>query len=154
MRTFRSAPKLGYVSDAVTLGLQIGPLLAQAHHRAAQTFTDALTPTGLDGRLFRMLSTLGRLGPSTQARLVTELGADKSAVLRTVDDLERHGLVERQPVPDDRRARTIVLTEPGRACLTEAEEISRKVAAQLFGDMDPAQLTALRDALAGFLRAR
>jgi MarR family transcriptional regulator, lower aerobic nicotinate degradation pathway regulator len=134
--------------------MQIGRLLARAHHRAARTFAEALTPTGLDGRLFGVLSTVDRLGPSTQARLGAELGADKSTVLRTVDDLERRGLVERQPVPGDRRARTIALTEAGRATLAEAEEVAREVAGRLFGDADPAELTALRDALDRFANGR
>jgi DNA-binding MarR family transcriptional regulator len=98
-----------------------------------------------------VLSALGRLGPSTQARLITELDADKSAMLRTVDDLEQRDLVERRLVPGDRRARTIALTEAGRQCLAAAEQTARDTAATLFGSMDPAELAALRDTLARFV---
>jgi len=134
--------------------MQIGRLLARAHHRAARVFSEALAPIGLDGRLFGVLSTVGRLGPSTQARLVSELGADKSTLLRTVDDLERRGLVERRPVPGDRRARTIALTDAGRDHLADAEKVAREVSARLFGDSDPAELTVLRDALDRFANGR
>ncbi|MEV6348662.1 MarR family winged helix-turn-helix transcriptional regulator [Actinoplanes sp. NPDC051851] len=139
------------MSDAVTLGLQIGPLLARAHHRAARAFAEALVPIGIDGRIFGVLSTVDRLGPSTQARLSAELGADKSNMLRTVDELERRGFVERRAVPGDRRARTIALTPAGQECLATAQTVAREVAGHLFGDMDPAQLTVLRDALKGFV---
>lgn len=98
-----------------------------------------------------MLSSVGRRGPSTQAQLTAELGADKSTMLRTVDDLERRGLIERQPVPGDRRARMIALTPGGQECLAAAQAVAREVAGRLFGEMDPAQLTALRDGLRSFV---
>jgi MarR family transcriptional regulator, lower aerobic nicotinate degradation pathway regulator len=138
------------VSDVAVLGMQIGRLLARAHHRASREFAEALASTGIDGRLYGVLSTVGRLGPSTQTQLVAETGADKSAMMRTVDELEGRGLVERQPVAGDRRIRMIVLTDAGRACLAEADGVARAVAGRLFGDMTAAELTALRDALQKF----
>jgi MarR family transcriptional regulator, lower aerobic nicotinate degradation pathway regulator len=139
------------VSDAAEIGPQVGLLLRLAHQRASRTFRDALVPLGIDGRLFGVLSALGRLGPSTQARLITELDADKSAMLRTVDDLEQRGLVERQSVPGDRRARIIALTAEGQQCLAAAERTAKQTSATLFASMDPAQLVTLRDTLARFV---
>jgi DNA-binding MarR family transcriptional regulator len=40
-----------------------------------------------------------------------------------VDDLERRGIVERQPDPSDRRAKLIVLTDKGLAALAPAGSI-------------------------------
>jgi MarR family transcriptional regulator, lower aerobic nicotinate degradation pathway regulator len=139
------------VSDAAEIGPQVGLLLRLAHQRASRTFREALTPLGIDGRLFGVLSALGRLGPSTQARLIAELDADKSAMLRTVDDLEQRGLVERQIVPGDRRARIIALTEAGRESLAAAEETAKATSAALFSSMDADELVALRDTLARFV---
>jgi DNA-binding MarR family transcriptional regulator len=141
------------VSDVAETGPQVGLLLRLAHQRASRAFRDALLPLGIDGRLFGVLSALGRLGPSTQARLIAELDADKSAMLRTVDDLEQRGLAERRLVPGDRRARTIALTPAGEQCLAAAEETARKTSADLFSGMDPAELRALRDTLARFVAA-
>lgn len=139
------------MSDVDTIGPQVGLLLRLAHQRAARTFREALAPLGIDGRLFGVLSALGRLGPSTQAKLITELDADKSAMLRTVDDLEQRGLVERQIVPGDRRARIIALTPDGRERLAAAEKTARETSATLFSTMDPAELVTLRDTLARFV---
>jgi DNA-binding MarR family transcriptional regulator len=139
------------VSDVAEIGPQVGLLLRLAHQRAARTFREALVPLGIDGRLFGVLSALGRLGPSTQARLITELDADKSAMLRTVDDLEQRGLVERQSVPGDRRARIITLTAAGQECVTAAEQTAKKASATLFATMDPDELVTLRDMLARFV---
>ena len=49
----------------------------------------------------------------TQRELVDELGSEKSNMVRVVDDLEGAGLVERRPVPTDRRAHAVVMTAKG-----------------------------------------
>src|SRR5919108_5547474 len=46
-----------------------------------------------------------------------------SSMQELVDDLERRGIVERQPDPSDRRAKLIVLTERGLAALAPAGSI-------------------------------
>ena len=142
------------MSDVGTLGPEIGQLLRLAHQRAARTFAAALTPLGIDGRLFGVLSAVARHAPATQATLVTVLDTDKSAILRTVDELEHRGLVERRPLPGDRRARVIALTADGAKCLAGAEEIARGAATEMFGSMSAAELTALRDTLARFVGDR
>ena len=46
-----------------------------------------------------------------------------SSMQELVDDLERRGIVERQPDPSDRRAKLIVLTNRGLAALAPAGSI-------------------------------
>lgn len=48
------------------------------------------------------------------AALAASIGADKTRLIPVLDDLERRGLVEREPDPDDRRVRLLDLTEAGR----------------------------------------
>lgn len=56
-------------------------------------------------------------GQITLARLVKNLGLDKSTLSRTVDALVNIGLVMRVPDPSDRRFNLITLTDQGRvAC--------------------------------------
>ena len=137
-------------SNAV--GVEIGQLLAGAHKRAARRFAGALAPLGIDGRLFGVLNTLGRLGPSTQARLVTELDGDKSTMMRSVDELEAMGLAVRQAVPGDRRARAVALTDEGRQRLAAARVTADRLAGELFAGLSDADRTTLRDLLAAFIR--
>ena len=40
-----------------------------------------------------------------------------------VDDLEKRGLVQREPHPEDRRAKLVHLTAAGRAAATRADAI-------------------------------
>ncbi|MBU2667297.1 MarR family transcriptional regulator [Actinoplanes bogorensis] len=136
------------------VGVEIGRLLAIAHKRAARSFAESLEPLELDGRRFGVLMALGRLGPATQSRLITELGADKSTMMRTVDELEQAGLAERQAVAGDRRARAVALTALGRRRLAEAREIADHVAGELFAGMTADQQVALRDLLASLTGGR
>ena len=137
-------------SNAV--GVEIGQLLAGAHKRAARQFAGALAPLGIDGRMFGVLNTLGRLGPCTQARLVTELDGDKSTMMRSVDELEALGLAVRQAVPGDRRARAVALTDEGRERLAAARVTADRLAGELFAGLSDADRTTLRDLLAAFIR--
>lgn len=51
----------------------------------------------------------------TQAALAEAIGADKTRIIPTLDELQAKGLIERRPDPADRRARLLAITEAGRA---------------------------------------
>ena len=46
--------------------------------------------------------------------LAAAIGADKTRIIRTLDDLQDDGYIERSPDPDDRRVRLLAITEAGR----------------------------------------
>ena len=51
----------------------------------------------------------------TQAALAEAIGADKTRIIGTLDELQRRGYIERRPDPDDRRVRLLEITPAGRA---------------------------------------
>src|SRR5512139_2995703 len=51
----------------------------------------------------------------TQAALAEAIGADKTRIIPTLDELQHKGYIERRPDPADRRARLLAITEAGRA---------------------------------------
>jgi DNA-binding MarR family transcriptional regulator len=51
----------------------------------------------------------------TQSALAQAIGADKTRIIGTLDELQGRDLIERTPDPDDRRARQLALTDAGRA---------------------------------------
>jgi DNA-binding MarR family transcriptional regulator len=51
----------------------------------------------------------------TQAALAGAIGADKTRIIPTLDELQEKGHIERQPDPDDRRVRLLAITDSGRA---------------------------------------
>ena len=58
----------------------------------------------------------------TQSALATAIGADKTRIISTLDDLQDRGYIERRPDPDDRRVRLLALTQSGRAAKDAAQE--------------------------------
>lgn len=126
---------------------ELGFLLRVAHATAARAFGQALAPLDLEGRHFGLLMTLARLGPVIQTRLIEELHSDKSAIVRSVDDLERQGLVTRTPVPGDRRARAVALTDLGRQRLADGRELAEQTGGTLFAHLSDAEVETLRGLL-------
>ena len=62
---------------------------------------------------------LGASGPLRLVDLARPLGVTAPTASRAVDVLESHGLVERRPDPEDRRAQRIALTNAGRSRFDE-----------------------------------
>jgi DNA-binding MarR family transcriptional regulator len=127
---------------------ELGLLLRVAHRRAAREANEALAPLGIEGRHLGVLHLLEARGRLSQTQLVEALGADKSGMVRTVDDLERIGAAVRQPDPGDRRARLVELTGPGRELLRSAQTAAEGVAGRLFGSIPAADYEVVRRVLA------
>jgi DNA-binding MarR family transcriptional regulator len=61
-----------------------------------------------------VLLALDRSSMRTQAALASAIGADKSRIIGTLDELQDNGYIERRPDPDDRRVRLLAITDAGR----------------------------------------
>ncbi|MBF6298580.1 winged helix DNA-binding protein [Nocardia amamiensis] len=57
----------------------------------------------------------------TQAALAKAIGADKTRIIGVLDELQRRGLISREPDPADRRVNLVSLTEAGRALRDRAQ---------------------------------
>jgi DNA-binding MarR family transcriptional regulator len=75
------------------------------------------------------------------------------AVGELVDDLETLGYVVRRPDPDDRRAKRIVLTERGQACVDAALDTIATLETDLEGLLGSAVLADLHDVLGRIVAA-
>ncbi|MFJ1758829.1 MarR family winged helix-turn-helix transcriptional regulator [Amycolatopsis sp. NPDC088138] len=109
----------------------LGLLLRRAHDRVAAELLGVLRPLGLEFRHFIVLVALHTSGPMSQRALVGAVGGDKATMVRVVDDLERAGLVTRDPHPGDRRVHTITPTPAGTAVFDTAHRHAEPVAARL-----------------------
>ncbi len=80
---------------------------------------------------WRPLVALARLGDGVRQKdLAATLAIEGPSLVRLLDDLESHGLIERREDPTDRRAKTIHLTAAGRAAYRRLKEIAGKFAAR------------------------
>ena len=89
---------------------------------------------GLDWGGFDVLATLRRSGAPyrmTPTALYKELVLSSGAMTNRLDVLERAGLVERQPDPNDRRGTLIELTTKGKSVLDRAIEAHLQGEAQM-----------------------
>ena len=88
-------------------------------HDRKEAASEAL---GLSFARVRALRTLAAQ-PLTLRALAERLLADPPYVTLIVDDLEKRGLVQRTPHPEDRRSKLVALTAAGRAAAVRADAI-------------------------------
>jgi MarR family transcriptional regulator, lower aerobic nicotinate degradation pathway regulator len=124
-----------------------GFLLARAGGAAIRRLNRALARHGLRSRQYTVLTAAAEPPGRSQRDLGELLGIDPSAVVAIVDDLEREGLVRREPHPLDRRTRLIVATDAGRSRLAEVAGSTGEVEAALLARLAPGERATLVDLL-------
>jgi DNA-binding MarR family transcriptional regulator len=82
-----------------------------------------------------------------QSELARKLGVSKQAVGQLVGELEAMGVVERQPDPDDGRAKRVVFTERGLRSILDGLAHLRRVEAELAEAIGEDTMASLRAAL-------
>ncbi|MEM6992220.1 MAG: MarR family winged helix-turn-helix transcriptional regulator [Myxococcota bacterium] len=86
-------------------------------------------------------------GGTRVTSLAAKLGITKQAVGQLVDDLERFGVVERTPDPDDGRAKRVCFTEAGRASMLDGLRHLQSVEHDLKEAIGHDTMAQLREAL-------
>jgi DNA-binding MarR family transcriptional regulator len=74
----------------------------------------ALREIGLNVPMWRALSALHQKDGQTIGEIAQLAVLDRSSLGRLLDDMAKEGLVDREPLPDDRRALAIRLSTKGR----------------------------------------
>ncbi|MDB5684347.1 MAG: MarR family transcriptional regulator [Sphingomonas bacterium] len=84
---------------------------------------------------FRLLMLIGRLGVSASHELAEMTGVNTMGVSRSVAALQRHGRIEVAEDPNNRRRKTLRLTEEGQRLYDQMLPTTDKVAGYLFGSL-------------------
>jgi DNA-binding MarR family transcriptional regulator len=87
-----------------------------------QLYDDVLRPSGLRVTQFSVLASFGRLGEANLKQLRHTLAIDQTTLTRSLDLLERDGLIEPASHPDA-RVRAMRLTARGRRALETARPL-------------------------------
>lgn len=127
------------------LGFAFRAAVDDLHRRLAVGGFDDVRPA--HGFAFSRLSPDG----ATATELADHLGLTRQAVTQMVDELERRSYVERRPDPNDRRAKRVLLTARGRACVALAIESMDAIAADWESRAGASASTELRAALRSVL---
>ncbi len=104
----------------------IGYQLRRAQVRVFNDFSRHMTDMDLTPGQFGVLVLINANAGLNQSELGHAMGVDRSTVVSVIDRLERLGLAERRPAPNDRRSYALYLTEQGKTVLTAARRRIRK----------------------------
>src|SRR6266508_4390169 len=87
-----------------------------------QLYDDVLRPSGLRVTQFSILATIARLGEANLKQLEDTLAIDQTTLTRSLNLLERNGVIERASHPDG-RIKAMRLTAKGRRALEAARPL-------------------------------
>jgi MarR family transcriptional regulator for hemolysin len=100
-----------------------------------------LVGLGLSQARWLVLLHLARFDtPPTQRELAQSVGVEGPTLARLLDGLEAQGLVSRQAVAEDRRAKQITLSAKAQPLIEQIEAISTQLRHELFAGIDPVEL--------------
>lgn len=119
-----------------TLGMALASLVRQ--WRAVND--ERLKPLGLTQSRWITLSHLKQEDGVLQHQLARSVGVENPSMVRTLDGLERQGLIERRPCSEDRRAKRIHLTAAAQPLLAQMELILDDSRRQILAGLSEEQL--------------
>lgn len=97
---------------------------------------------------------IARMGDGVRHQAVADaIGVDRAALVRSIDQLQTQGLVERRVDPDDRRGRTLHLTARGREMAQHLALVARRIREEAFASVTAADGQAAIRALAELERS-
>lgn len=132
-----------------------------ANHMArlfAAALAGRVQPLGLAPAQFMVLLELWAEEGRTQAELTAALSVEQATMANTLARMERDGLIERRPSPEDKRARLVHLTPKARGLREEAVAEAQSVNGQAldgFSEAEASQFLAqMRRVIANLQRTR
>ncbi|GAA0625988.1 MarR family transcriptional regulator [Kribbella sandramycini] len=132
------------VASGAPVESDLGWALGVVFRRYAKASGEALADVPGGPRGYQVLATTNAEGPKRQLDLAAQLGVDRTVMTYLLDDLEKAGLVQRQPDPADRRARLIVPTPQGRETLCDLERRLSATEDEVLGSLDDAERESFR----------
>src|SRR5437667_10923853 len=116
-----------------------------------QLYDDVLRPSGLRVTQFSILATIGRIGEANLKQLEDALAIDQTTLTRSLNLLERDGVIERAPHPDG-RINAMRLTARGRRALVVAQPLWARAQDRVLGEFGTQAWADAQRRLAHLLR--
>ena len=126
----------------------LGYSLARAQRAHRAHVAGSLAPLGLHVGQEVLLAVLWAADGLPQAELAARLGVERPTVTRTLDRLQRAGLLERHRDPNDGRVWRVCLTERGRALQAPVEACWAAAEREMLAGLGPSECAELRRLLA------
>ncbi|ALK33626.1 MarR family winged helix-turn-helix transcriptional regulator [Burkholderia plantarii] len=136
------------------LRLAVSSTLTIAARKWRRTSDSVLTAYNVSEACATPLLIAGRLGEAVrQVTLAEYVGIEGPSLVRLLDQLCAAGLARRDEDPADRRAKTITLTDEGRAVTEKMEEDLRALRGRVLKSVSRADLEATLRVLNAFNEA-
>lgn len=143
-------PPLTQAHEALDTGFLEG-LIGYNARRASlaigNQFYERMAPYGLKQADFSVLMLLAHNPGSTSRQLCATLDILPPNFVRLIGALDRRGLIERRPHPQDGRAVGLYLTAEGRALAAETSAIVGELEAEVVADLSDREVATLRKLL-------
>jgi DNA-binding MarR family transcriptional regulator len=118
-------------------------LLSQLGAYIADDAKRRLAPLGVHPRVNAILFALAGNDGQSQRQLSARLGVHRNVMVGLIDTLEKQGLVQRRPHPEDRRAFAVTLTEKARDLLPALKEQSDAIEEEVTAGLSPGERAEL-----------
>jgi MarR family transcriptional regulator, transcriptional regulator for hemolysin len=114
----------------------------------------ALAEDGISASRANLLLLVSRSGGGVrQVQLADSLGLASQSLVRLLDELTASGHIERRDDPDDRRAKTIWLTQDGQELADRVERVIASLRDRVLRNVDDADIEAAYRVLDAIVRA-
>lgn len=129
------------------LNQSLGYLLRRAQVKAFQSFASHFDVFDIKPVQFSALELIANNPGMRQSRLAEALGLQRTNLVGMLDLLQKRGLIERQPAPDDRRSHALHLTQKGEQLLEHLHGQFHKHEGELLQSIGEDDLETVRRAL-------
>lgn len=127
--------------------------LRSASRAATRLYDEHLRPVGLTISQYGVLAALYYVPSMPLLKLAKKLETDRTTLTRSLERLERDGLVSIGPDPEDTRIRAIAITETGLQKLIEAYPLWMAAQEEMANALGARQLKEFRASLDGSIES-
>jgi DNA-binding MarR family transcriptional regulator len=114
-------------------------LLSQVGFHSSRLWRERMARLDLDPRAVVLLRHVAAAEGQSQQALAEALQIPPSRMVALVDELEKRRMLERRPIPGDRRVRALHLSREGRRVLRKVMAASAQHEAALCAGLDPGE---------------
>jgi MarR family transcriptional regulator, transcriptional regulator for hemolysin len=125
----------------------LGFLLKDVSRLYARRFEERAHRLALTLPQCKALAYLSKNEGVSQKRLAELMETDPMSLVRILDRMEAEGWVQRRSVPDDRRARSLVLTEKAKPILDHIWRLAAEIRVEVLEGLSNAERTTLMELL-------
>lgn len=124
--------------------------IAELFHTGKSVLSREFQAAGLPypATYLKVTRLIERVQPCTAQTLVQLLQRDKAQITRLLNDMEKQGLIAREPNPHDRRSQLLVLSAKGREDFETMRAIEARMVKQMTKGMNREERDALLSAMA------